>query len=824
MHTVLQDLRFAIRTQAKNSSVTGIIILTLALGIGVNTAMFSVASAVLFQRLPFQHPDRLVMVWLRDLPRGYKLMPVSAPDFRDFRSQNEVFKEMSAFCGGYLDLIGHGEPEQIFGAYVTGGFFTLLGVRPRLGRAFLPEEDQPGHDHVALISSRLWRSHYGADPSVVGSSITLNGSLYTVVGIMPSWLRFSPDFDQHGNPSTLQPDVWIPLDLSERYVGGYDLTDRGLFILGVLARLKPGATLRAAQSNLEAINYRIRQNYPSVRDWNVTAVPLAEQLQGDTRPALLILLAAVGFVLLIACANAANLLLARAAARQKEIAIRAALGASRLRIVWQLLTESLLLALASGVVGLGLAYAITPLLASGAANIIPQIHEAGVDARALVFTLLISVFTGIVFGLMPALQTSRTDLVETLNETGGRTTDSVRRHRARNLLAICEIGLALVLLTSTGLMVRTFLRLLDVNPGFNPRHVLTVRIRPTPTRYPESSQRTAFFREVLQRVNELPGVLASGGVDILPMTGATWTWTLNSEEQPDLPVSERPLANYHTVSSGFFKALGIPFIAGRDFSSSDTLNTPKVVIVSESLARRLFPHENPIGKRINLVDPPAAPVWRQIVGVVGDIRYDSLSAEPGLDVYSPYLQPYAAFPTHVMMLTIRSAVASQSMVSSVRHAVESVDQDQPIYAARPLESYLSESLAKQRLYMVLLDMFAAVALALAALGIYSVISYSVTQRRHEIALRMAIGAQHGDILRLILRQGVLLALVGIGAGAAASLAATRALASLLYGVSFTDPVVYAGVSILLAAVILLACYFPARRATRVEPMLALRNE
>ncbi|MGH9431131.1 MAG: ABC transporter permease [Terriglobia bacterium] len=824
MNTWRQDLGFARRTLAKNSRVSGMVILTLALGIGVNTAMFSVANAVLLRRLPFKKPGRLVMVWLRNLPRGYKLMQVSAPDFLDFRKQNQVFENMSAFCGGILDLTGHGEPQQVFGAYVSASFFSVLGVRAELGRTFLPGEDQPGRDHVALISSGLWQRRYGSDPSLLGNGVTLNGTVYTVVGITPRWLRFSPDFDQQGNPSSLQPDVWIPLDLSTKYLGAYDITDRGLFLLGVLARLKPDSTANAAQSNLETINRQIQQDYPIIRDWNVVVVPLAKQLEGDARPALLVLLGAVGFVLLIACANAANLLLARAAARQKEIAIRAALGASRLRIVRQLLTESVLLALVGGVLGLALAYCFTPLLVAAAANIIPQVDGASVDAQALVYTLLISILTGIIFGLAPALQASRPDLMETLKETGGRATDSVHRRRARSLLAICEIALALVLLIATGLMIRTFLHLLSVNPGFNPRNVLTLQIRRNPVKYPDASQRAAFFQQVLDQVTTLPGAQATGGVDILPMTGGTWTWTFNTEAQPGLPAAQRPIANYHTVSPGFFTTLRIPFLKGRNFSQTDTLENPKVTIISASLARRIFPNENPLGKRINFVDPPGKPVWRQIVGVVGDVRYGSLNSEPGLDVYSPYLQPYAAFPTGTMILVIRTTVAPDSMANSVRYALESIDKDQPVYDVKPLDQYLSESLAKQRLYMLLLDMFSAVALMLAGLGIYGVISYSVTQRTHEIALRMAMGAQRGDILRLVLGQGMLLAVTGIGAGVAASLAATRVMGSLLYGVRLTDPLVYLGVSLLLAIVTLLACYIPARRATHVEPMMALRNE
>ncbi|MGH9454953.1 MAG: ABC transporter permease, partial [Terriglobia bacterium] len=495
-----QDLRFAVRTLAKNSRVSAIIVLTLALGIGVNTAMFSVVSAVLLRPLPFKSPSHLVMVWLRNLPRGYKLMEVSAPDFLDFRKQNRVFEDMSAFCGGFFNLTGRGGPEQVFGAYVSSNFFSLLGVRAKLGRTFLPGEDQPGRDHVALVSSRLWRRRYGSDPGLLGKAITLNGAPYTVVGIMPRSFHFSPDFDAQGNPSSLRADIWIPLDLSASYLGSYAITDRGLFILGVLARLKPDLTVKAGQADLETINRRIQQDYPDIQDWDVVVVPLSKQLEGDTRAALLVLLGAVGFVLLIACANAANLLLARAAARQKEIAIRAALGATRLRIIRQLFTESLALALLGGTLGLGLAYCGTPLLVAATSGIIPKVRGASVDASALLFTLLIAVLTGIIFGLAPALQSSRPDLIEALKETGGRATDSIRRHRSRSLLAICEIALALVLLIGTGLMIRTFLHLLAVDPGFNPHHVLTVQIRREPEKHRDPLQRAIFFNQVLRRL------------------------------------------------------------------------------------------------------------------------------------------------------------------------------------------------------------------------------------------------------------------------------------------------------------------------------------
>lgn len=804
--------------------MTVILIFTLALGIGSTTAIFSMVNAVLLRGLPFKDPDRLVTVWLNNLPQGYKEFYLSAPDFVDFRDQNRVFEAASVFITRDFTLTGQGEPMQITASLISANFFSLLGSKAILGRTFLAGDDEPGHDHVVVLSYGLWQSRFGSDPSMVGKALTLNDTIYTVVGVMPQGFDFPPYFDLQGGIIPWQLGVWVPLDVKARFSGDLDLANRGALSFIMLARLKPGTTLEAAQSNLDAIDAGIQQRYPeSSKGWGVAVVPLAEQMAGSVRRALLMLLGAVGLLLLIACGNAASLLLAKASGREKEIAIRAALGARRSRILRQLLTESVVTGILAGMLGLAMAYAATPLLVAAAPVTVPRIHEAHVDGWVLCFVLAISLLTGLVFGLAPALQASRPNISGALVEGGRSGTGSLRSQRFRGALVVGEISLALVLLVAAGLMMRSFLALESVHPGFNVHGLVTLQMRFNRIRYPEERQRAEFSRQLLQRVKALPGVQSVATIDLPPLNGAIASWTFNVEGQPPLPAAERPIAEYHSISPGYFKVMGIPLLKGRDFTEGDTGNS-KVAIINETLAHRFFPGEDPVGKRINLVDPPAAPVWREIVGVAGDVRYTSVDTSASFDIYALNQQSYSDFPTGVVTLVIRTGVGTGSVAAAVRSQVQDIDKEQAIALVRTMDEYVSRSLAKPRLYVVLLDLFSFLALALAALGIYGVVSYVSTQRVREIGIRMALGARPRDVLRLILRQGAVLAAVGVAGGLLVSFVLTRVMASLLYEVSNTDPLVFTAVPLFLAAVSLASCYLPARRAAKTNPMTALRHE
>jgi putative ABC transport system permease protein len=803
------DLRYGVRTLRKNPGFTLIAVLTLALGIGANTAIFSVVNAILLRPLPFKDPDRLVILG-HAYPKLDLIAPVSPRGFVDYRDRGDVFESAAVSSGASFNLTGQGEPERIQGRRVSADFLSTLGVEPVLGRAFLPEEDQPGKEHVAILSHGLWQRSFGADQNVIGRMITLDGESYSVIGVMPASFRL------YGGD-----ELWTPLALTAEQLSP---ARRGSEFLIMIARLKPGITVEQAQTAMNSVANQIIKDepgtYPTDGSWGVSVKLLYEDYVRDIRPALLVLLGAVGFVLLIACANVANLLLARASARRKEIAIRTALGAGRWRLIRQLLTESVLLSLAGG--GLGLLIAIwgVDLLIKLNQDNIPRAQEIGVDGRMLVFTFGLSLLTGILFGLVPAIQASKTELTETLKE-GGRTSAGSHQARFRNLLVVTEIALALVLLIGASLMVRSFARLLQVNPGFQTQNILTMQVTLPYLKYKDPPMSRNFYQQTLEKVKALPGVQSVGAVSHLPLSGgvASGFFAIEGREVP--PGEQGYHSDRRSISSEYLQTMSIPLLKGRYFNEADRDETQKVVIIDETLARKYWPGEDPTGKHISYNrDDKNERIWREIVGVVGSIKHRALDADYRGTVYSPHSQ----WPLGNMFLVVHTTSEPQSMASMVRSAIQSVDKDQPVYRVRTMEDVFAESVAQKRFSMFLLGLFAAVALVLAAVGLYGVMSYGVSQRTHEIGIRMALGARGPDVLKMVLGQGMVLALIGTGLGLAGAFVLTRVMSSLLFGISSTDPLTFISVPLILAAVALLACYIPARRATKVDPMVALRYE
>jgi putative ABC transport system permease protein len=805
-----QDLRYGVRMLMKQPGFTAVAVLTLALGIGANTAIFSVVNALLLRPLPFADAEQLVMIWGKAPAAGIKRLFVSVPEFLDYRERTHAFAQVGVYGGTDFTLTGQGEAERLNGAFVSTNLLALLGVKPVLGRYFLLEEEQPDRARVVLLSHGLWQRRFGGDPQLIGQALTLNGQNCTVVGIMPPGFQFPSD----------ETEIWRPLAITAENRGE---GERGSRWLSAVARLKPGVTQQQGQADLETLASNLRREYPNYyggnSGWGINLFSLRAELAGEVGTALPILLAVVGCVLLIACANVANLLLARATARQKEIAVRAALGAHRWRIIRQLLSESLLLALAGGALGVLLALWSNEQLIKLGPRELSGGGPVGVDLRVLLFTLLVSLLTAVLFGLAPAWQATRLNLNEALKE-GGRNA-SAGRGRLRNLLVVGEIAVALVLLLGAGLVLKSFYRLLQVDPGFDPANVLTLRLALSPEQYPEGRQQRAFYEQVLSRIEALPGVQAAGAVHNLPMSGSgnTRNFAIEGLPEPQLNV------DFYQASPHYFSAMGMRLVNGRFFTHDDREEQPRVAIINETLQRRFFPNQDPLGKRIKLGNPTGPFPWLSIAGVVRDVKQNELDEETKPALYVHYLQPpLPNWRFQSLYLTVRTQSDPLNLLAAVRGAVQALDKDQPIYRVATLEQLLRRSLAARKFSMLLLALFAALALALAVIGLYSVLAYAVTQRTREIGIRLALGAQASDVLKLVVQQGMALTLMGVALGLVASFGLTRLLKTLLFGVSATDPVTYVAIVLLLAGVALLACFVPARRATRVDPLVALRSE
>jgi predicted permease len=807
LETLFQDMRYAARTLFQRPGFAVTAILTLAIGIGVNTAIFSVVSAVLLKPLPFPDPQRIVAVH-QTLPRhGVFTNGVSYLNLNDWRDQTTSFERLGAFHADDLTLTGLGAPEVIDSAMVTPDLLPLLGVRPVAGRLILPEEDQPGAAPVVVMSERLWR-RLGSSSTMVGSSITLNKRSFTVVGIVPESFQF---------PFQMPPvNLWIPVNQDQNFKDF--LPRRGGHYLSAIARLKPGRSLEQAQSELAGIEERLAKLYPEDNaGWGVRIAPLQMELVGDVRLPLLVLLGAVALVLLIACANVANLLLARATSRAREMAVRTALGAGKLRLVRQVLTESVLLSAISAALGLAAAWWGVRALASLLPAELPRLHDIHVDASALYFTLAVALFVGVLFGLAPALQAAETDMHESLKEGSRSASEGSRRQRMRGILVISEVALAMVLLTGAGLLIRSFYHLQSVSPGFRAEGLLVATTALPQSQYTTPEEWSRFYGQALDRIKSLPGVEGVAVALPLPMAGSRIDLAFQIEGRPLAP-GEGIDANYAAISHDFLRVLGIPLLRGRDFDAHDTATSPKVSMVNETFAHHYFPGEDPIGKRIVFGFNSQAP--REIVGIVADTKQEGLDLPVEPEMYLPYEQD----PCWVMNFGVRGSGNPAALAAAVRERIQSADKDLPVVDPQPMTDYLHSSVAQPRFRTFLLGLFAVTALLLAAVGIYGVISYSVSQRTREIGLRIALGAQPGELLRLIVGQSMALVSIGLAAGLLGSFALAHFLKSLLFVVTPRDPLTYAIVVLTLLCVSLLACGLPVRRAMRVDPMVALRYE
>ena len=807
MNKLIQDLRYGIRTLLKRPGFAVVAVATLALGMGASTVIFTVVNAALLRGLPYREPNRLYHLWERTPKQDFNKREFSYPDYQDYQ-QNTVFEGLAAYSGGGGILSGVGDPENINAPRASANFFSVLGVEPHIGRTFQTGEDVPNGPRVAILTYGLWQRRFGANPGVLGQGITLNGQSYTVVGVLPPTFQFA----------LMNADLWVPYQPSQN-----QLTRRFMHGTNLIGRLKPGVTPEQAQSEMNVIASRIEQQFnDSHAGTTARVVPLQEEIVGTVRPILLVLLAAVGFVLLIACANVASLLLTRSLARQKEVAIRAALGASRWRVIRQLLTEAILLSLAGGAIGLVIAYwgvpALVATMPQNQLNAMPFLKSLQIDLGILGFSFGLSLLTGMVFGLVPALQSSRLDLTEVLKE-GGRHASAGAGQRLRSAMVVGEIALAVVLLVGAGLMMKSLLRLLQTNVGFNTENLLTMRIVLPPAKYPEAPQVFNFYTQLQERVRSLPGVVGAGTVDILPLNGGNTT-RFNVDGDPLPPPGKETEANVRVVNEHYFQTIGVPLLSGRLFDERDQDGAPTVVIIGKTIADRIFAGRDPIGRKLRYASVQADPVT--IVGVVGDVKITGLDEEVRPVLYYPFRQA----GDYSSSLVVRTNSDPTTLANAVRGEVRNLDPDAAVLNVNTMEGMISQTQASfiRRFPALVIGIFAGVALLLASIGIYGVVSYSVSQQIHYIGIRMALGAGPSDILKMVLKQGMVLALAGVVIGVVAALLLMRLLATLLYQVTTTDVATFAIVSGTLFAVALLACYLPARRATKVDPLVALRYE
>jgi len=823
MSTWKQDTRFALRSFAKNPWFTLVAVLSLAIGIGANTSIFSVADALLLRPLPYDNPDRLVILWNRSPGLGITQDWFSTAQYFDIRASHHGFEEIAIAIGGNYNLTGQGDPERVGVICVSSNLLRMVGARPALGRLLTADEDLPGHPSTAVLTDGMWARRFGRDPHVIGKSIIINGQIYEVVGVLPQKFSLSQEVVPLLD-GTEQVEIFLPLPLAP--AAASQVRDHEDY--NIIGKLKAGVSLQQAQAEMDTVTARLRRefpdNYPPNGGLTFSIVPLLEQVVGNVRRPLWVLLGSVGFVLLIACANVANLMLSRAVARQQEIAVRTALGASRWHIVRSLLTESLLLSLGGGALGILLCLFTIQWIHLWGTKSIPRLQDVGIDGRLLLFTLLLSVSSGVLFGLVPALRVARLDLNSSLKDAGrgsaGTGTVWGRSNNLRRLLVVAELALSVVLLIGAGLLIRSFARLQDVSPGFNPRGVLTFDLTMTGRKYNDKQTVLNTYRQLWERFEHSPGAIAAGGVTSLPLSEA-FAWTPITVEGRTPLAGEKFLnADERIVLGHYFEAMEIPLRRGRFFNEQDDTTKPVVVIVDEYMANQLWPGQDPIGKRIHIVELPSKDPWQTVVGVVGRVKQDSLDSNPRIAFYLAHTQ----FPTRAMTVALRSRTDPAAMLSSTKSELYNLDPDLPMYHLRTMEQRVNESLARRRFSTFLLGVFASVALTLATIGIYGVMAYLVNQGTRELGIRIALGASQRNIVTLVVRQGMTLAFSGVMIGLAAAFPLTRLIRSMLFGVGATDPTTFVGISSLLAMIALLASYLPAQRAARIDPLVSLRSE
>jgi putative ABC transport system permease protein len=804
-----QDMQYGLRILRKNPAFTAIAVIALALGIGANSAIFSVVNAILLKPLPYKNPDQLVMIWEEATHLGFPKDTPPPANFLDWRQQSTVFDGMAATSYRSFNLTGAGEPERLDGRRVSANLFDFLGVKAIIGRTFVPQEDKPG-TKVVLLNESLWQGRFGGDPSVIGRALNLNGEPYTVIGVLPRTVRLPASGNWHDQ-------VWVPIAFSSE-----EAANRGSHYLEVIARMKPGVTLPKAQAEMDTIAAHLAKQYPDFNARRGAVVrPLHEEIVGNMKSALLILLGAVAFVLLIACANVANLLLARAAVRQKEIALRLALGANRARLIKQLVVESVLLSLIGAAVGLGLAYYGLEVLTRFIPKDVAQADTIAIDGKVLLFTLAVALVTGLIFGLAPATQASHFNLNETLKEGGRDSAAGVRGKRLRSSLVIAEVATSFILLIGAGLLINSFFHLRNLDPGFRADHLLALNVDLSEVRYPDTQRRTAFFDEVKRRMQTLPGVQSVAVAGNLPFTYNGDSMSIAVQGIPDPPIDQWPDVIYRTVGPEYFATMGIPLLRGRDFNDRDSLATTLVVVISEKTARHYWPNEDAIGKQLKPGATTSEVPWFTVIGVVKDVRQNDFIAAPKMQMYFSYRQMKDLVAN---ALIVRTSVDPLSLATSARNTVWAVDKDQPVANIDSMEHIVAGAVARQRFSTLLLTIFAGLALVLAAVGIYGVMSYSVAQQTREIGVRIALGAGRGDVLKMTVKQALKLIGVGLICGLTVAFVLTRVMGSLLFGISATDPITFLSIAFIQLAVALLASYIPALRATQVDPVIALRTQ